>query len=93
MSHICDKILRTYTFSRSTARAARNKVRVSYIKIITAEIVTTWSSWLSQPADIDATRVEFPSGNLGLIIWIVYVCVSKSKDLGFDPRFGIARVK
>ena len=31
MSHICDKILRTYTLNPPTARAARNKVQVSYI--------------------------------------------------------------
>ena len=42
MAHICAKILRKYTLSRSTTRAARNKVQVCYIEIIVIEIVTIW---------------------------------------------------
>ena len=69
MAHICAKILRTYTLSRSTARAARNKVEVCYIEIIGIEFVTIWARSLTNPADIEATRVGFPSGDLGLIVF------------------------
>ena len=71
MSHICDKILRTYTFSRSTTRAARNKVKVSYIEIIVIEIATIWARWLTHPPEIKAMRVGFPSGDLGLIVCVL----------------------
>ena len=47
MAHICAKNLRTYTLSRSTARATRNKVQVSYIEIIGIEFVTIWARWLT----------------------------------------------
>ena len=71
MSHICDTFLRTYTFIRSTARAARNKVQVSYIEIIGIEFVIIWARWLTHPAEIKATRVGFPSGDLGLIVCVL----------------------
>ena len=71
MAHICAKILRTYTFSRSTARAARNKVGLCYIEIIGIEIATMWARWLTHPAEIKATRVGFPSGDLGLIVCVL----------------------
>ena len=71
MAHICAKILRTYTLNRSTARAARNKVQVSYIEIIGIKFVTAWARWLTQPVEIKATRVGFPSGDLGLIVCVL----------------------
>ena len=71
MAHICAKILRTYTFSRSTARAARNKVHVCYIETIVIEIATMWARWLTHPAEIKVTRVGFPSGDLGLIVCVL----------------------
>lgn len=71
MSHICDTFLRMYTFIRSTARAARNKVQVSYIEIIVVEFVTIWARWLTHLAEIKATRVGSPSGDLGLIVFFV----------------------
>ena len=72
MAHIiCAKILRTYTLSRSTARAARNKVQVSYVEIIVIEFATIWARWLTHPAEINATRVGFPSGDLGLIVCVL----------------------
>ena len=62
MAHnICAKNLRTYTLSRNTARAAGNKVQVSYIKII----------WLTHPAEIKSTRVRFTSGDLSLIVCVL----------------------
>ena len=73
MTHICAKILRTYTLNPPTTRAARNKVQVSYIELIGIKFVTTWARWLTQPVEIKATRVGFPSGDLGLIIWILLV--------------------
>ena len=85
MSHIWDKILRTYTFSRSTARAARNKVQVSYIKIIAIESVETWASWQTQLTNIEATRVGFSPGDSGLFHWVSYAFASTSKYIGFDP--------
>ena len=69
MAHIWAKNLRTYTFIRSTARAARNKVEVSYIEIIGIEFVIIWARWLTHPTEIKATRVGFPSGDLGLIVF------------------------
>ena len=71
MAHICAKILRTYTLSRSTARAARNKVQVCYIEIIVTEFVTIWARRLSHPTEIEATRVGFPSSDLGLIVCVL----------------------
>ncbi len=71
MAHICAKIIRTYTFSRSTARAARNKVQVCYIEIIGIKFVTIWARWLTHPTEIKATRVGFPSGDLGLIVCVL----------------------
>ncbi len=71
MAHICAKNLCTYTLSRSTARAARNKVKVSYIEIIGIEFVIIWARRLTRPAKIKATRVGFPSGDLGLIVFFV----------------------
>ena len=71
MAHICAKNLRTYTLSRHTARAAGNKVQVSYIKIIGIKIVTIWARWLTHPAKIKATRVRFPPGDLGLIVFVL----------------------
>ena len=86
MAHICAKNLRTYTLSRHTARAAGNKVQVSYIEIIGMEFVTIWARLLTHPAEINATRVRFPSGDLGLINWVSYAFVSKSKCFKFDYR-------
>ena len=71
MSHICNKILRTYTSNLPTARAARNKVHVCYIEIIGIKFVTIWARWLIHPAKIKATRVGFPSGDLGLIVCVL----------------------
>ena len=71
MAHICAKNLRTYDLSRSTARATRNKVQVSYIEIIGIEFVTIWARWLTHPTEIKATRVGFPSGDLCLIVCIL----------------------
>ena len=71
MAHICAKILRMYTFSRSTARAARNKVQACYIEIISIEFVTIWVRWRTHPTEIKATRVGFPSGDLGLIVCVL----------------------
>ena len=71
MAHICAKILRTYTLSRPTARAARNKVEVCYIEITGIERATMWARWLTHPAEINATRVGFPSGDLGLIVCVL----------------------
>ena len=71
MAHICAKNLRTYTLSRSTARAAKNKVHVSYIEVIGIEFVTILARWLTHPTEIKATRVRFPSGDLGLIVCVL----------------------
>ena len=71
MAHICAKILCTYTFSRSTARAARNKVQVSYIEIFGTKFATMWARWLPHPAKIKAMQVGFPSGDLGLIVCVL----------------------
>ena len=71
MAHICAKILRTYTLNPPTARAARNKVQVSYIEIIGIEFVTIWARRLAHPPEIKATRVGFPSGDLGLIVCVL----------------------
>ena len=69
-----DKILRTYTINPPTARAARNKVHVSYIEIIGIKFVTMWARWLTQqPVEIKATRVRLPSSDLDLIICVLLV--------------------
>ena len=73
MAHICAKILRTYTLNRSTARAARNKVQVSYIEIIGIKFVTMSAHCLTQPVEIKATRVGLPSSDLGLITCVLLV--------------------
>ena len=70
MAHICAKNLRMYTLSRSTARAARNKVHVSYIEIIGIEIATMWARWLTHPAEIKATRVRFPLGDSNCLFFV-----------------------
>ena len=92
MSHICNKILRTCTPYPPIARAARNKINVSYIEIIGIKSLTTWARWRTQPVEIKATRVGFPTGDLGLINWVSYGFVSKSKCLEFDPRSSISCV-
>ena len=86
MSHICDTFLRTYTFIRSTARAAGNKVQVSYIEIIGIEFVTIWARRLTHPAEIKATRVGFPPGDLGLIVFFVSEASDASSILGLRSR-------
>ena len=50
-----------------------------YIEIIGIEFVTIWVRWQTHPTEIKATRVEFPSGDLGLIHWVSYDFVSRSK--------------
>ena len=57
MSHVCDKILRMYTLNPPTARAARNKIKVSYIKITGIKSVTIWARRQTQLIEIKATRV------------------------------------
>ena len=84
MAHKCYKILRTYTLNRSTVRAARIKVQVCYIKIIIIESVTIWASWRTQPTEIKVARIGFLVDDLGLIYWVSYAFVIKSKCLGFE---------
>ena len=38
------------------------------------------------------TDVLIPMGDLGVIIWLSYVFVSKSKDIGFNSHSGVALI-
>ena len=72
-----------------TVRAARNKIKVSYIEIIGIESVTTWARWQTHQVLNKTTRVGFPMGDLDLINFVSYGFVSKSQCLEFDPRSSI----